>query len=169
MDRQKKLQSQSQKAMSKKAGSIANSDAESTEDEDERPSKRRHIASSSFTGTLSQEASSSKVSRPEDQTFWNGELRQTATQFAEPRADGLPTFRLSEIIGQVQLTPLTSMDCSPLFLASEIRNGICYHFFLRLGFAVGVPVLRSLSARYPSRATGCKRASKYKKRSSSLD
>ena len=157
--------------MPKKAESVADSDAESTEDEDERPSKRRHIASSSFTGTLSQEASSSKLSqpRPEDQTFWNGELRQTATQFAEPRADGSPTFRLTEIIGQVQLTPLESIDYSPLFLASEIRNGICYHLVLRPGLAVGVPVFRSFSARDPSRATGCKRAGKYKERSSPLD
>ncbi|KAJ2931935.1 hypothetical protein H1R20_g5159, partial [Candolleomyces eurysporus] len=100
LERQKKLQSQSQRVMSKKPESVADSDAESTEDEDERPSKRRHIASSSFTGTLSQEAGGSKVSQPEDQIFWNGELRQTATQFAEPRADGQPTFRLTQILGQ---------------------------------------------------------------------
>ncbi|KNZ71939.1 hypothetical protein J132_05214 [Termitomyces sp. J132] len=31
--------------------------------------------------------------------FWNGELRQTATQHGEPRKDGKKTFRLTEILG----------------------------------------------------------------------
>ncbi|TEB20188.1 phospholipase D/nuclease [Coprinellus micaceus] len=69
-----------------------------TDDEDERPAKRRHLATSSFAGT--QEASSSKQTKPQDQNFWKGELRQTATRLAEPRADGQPTFRLTQVLGQ---------------------------------------------------------------------
>lgn len=36
-----------------------------------------------------------------DQVFWDGELRQTGNQHADPRKDGKPTFRLTEILGKV--------------------------------------------------------------------
>ena len=90
-----------------------------TDDEDERPAKRRHLATSSFAGT--QEASNSKQSRPEDQNFWKGELRQTATRFAEPRADGQSTFRLTQVLGQVPQSFGTPIDSSFTF-ASPSRN-----------------------------------------------
>ncbi|PFH50374.1 hypothetical protein AMATHDRAFT_145281 [Amanita thiersii Skay4041] len=41
-----------------------------------------------------------QVTNPEEKLFWDGELRQTATQHAEPRKDGRPTFRLTEILGK---------------------------------------------------------------------
>lgn len=36
-----------------------------------------------------------------EQLFWEGEMRQTANYHAEPRKDGQPTFRLTEILGKV--------------------------------------------------------------------
>lgn len=36
-----------------------------------------------------------------DQVFWDGELRPTANLRSEPRQDGKPTFRLSEVLGPV--------------------------------------------------------------------
>lgn len=84
-----------------------------TDDEDERPAKRRHLATSSFAGT--QEASSSKQTKPQDQNFWKGELRQTATRLAEPRADGQPTFRLTQVLGQVPQNFGTPIDGSLTF------------------------------------------------------
>jgi tyrosyl-DNA phosphodiesterase-1 len=36
-----------------------------------------------------------------DQVFWDGEFRQTATKHADPRKDGRPTFRITEVLGQV--------------------------------------------------------------------
>jgi tyrosyl-DNA phosphodiesterase-1 len=43
-----------------------------------------------------------KVVKPEDELFWNGELRQTANSLADPSKDKRPVFRLSEIIGPVR-------------------------------------------------------------------
>ncbi|KAF6750434.1 tyrosyl-DNA phosphodiesterase-domain-containing protein [Ephemerocybe angulata] len=100
LERQRRQQGKINTATKPSASEAEDTDAEESEDEDERPAKRRHLASSSFTGKLTQEASSSKASLPEDQIFWNGELRQTATQYAEPRGDGLPTFRLTQVLGQ---------------------------------------------------------------------
>lgn len=37
-----------------------------------------------------------------DQIFWEGEVRQIANKYAEPREDGRPTFRLTEILGNVR-------------------------------------------------------------------
>ncbi|KAG6816178.1 hypothetical protein H0H87_008052 [Tephrocybe sp. NHM501043] len=76
------------------------------------PAKRQHISSSYGMRVGNNPASSSSqrsVTSPEavpanvptiDQLFWNGELRQTATQHSEPRKDGRPTFRLTEILGK---------------------------------------------------------------------
>lgn len=38
-----------------------------------------------------------------DQLFWDGEVRQVANRYAEPRKDGRPTFRLTEVLGKVRL------------------------------------------------------------------
>ncbi|KAF8064419.1 tyrosyl-DNA phosphodiesterase-domain-containing protein [Lyophyllum atratum] len=80
----------------------------------EPPAKRQHISSSSgvranvrgnhpIPSSSQRSGASSRngfasVPSGEDM-FWNGELRQTATQFGEPRKDGKPTFRLTEILG----------------------------------------------------------------------
>ena len=37
-----------------------------------------------------------------EQVFWNGELRQTATQNAEPRKDDQATIRLTDVLGKVK-------------------------------------------------------------------
>ncbi|KAF8637199.1 hypothetical protein AX16_010858 [Volvariella volvacea WC 439] len=79
--------------------------------DDKRPAKRQHL-SSSIKRSLDESPSSSRSSSPKasvpaatnsvptgEQFFWNGELRQTATRYGEPRKDGKPTFRLSEILG----------------------------------------------------------------------
>ena len=39
-----------------------------------------------------------------DRVFWDGEFRQTATKHAEPRRDGRPTFRITEVLGHVSLS-----------------------------------------------------------------
>lgn len=89
-------------------------DDEAEEDEELRgpPTKRRQISrscgmravndstslsSQRCVGALQVSANVSTI----DQFFWNGELRQTATQHAEPRKDGKPTFRLTEVLGKV--------------------------------------------------------------------
>ena len=86
--------------------------------EERRPSKRQHFSSSlrgrtndvfdlrsSVTSYNSSRHSSVpvQVTEDEEQLFVEGELRQTATQHAEPRRDGLPTFRLTQILGKVQV------------------------------------------------------------------
>lgn len=88
------------------------SSRKSTEDEesdDEGPPAKRHRVSTSSSRLRSNVSSSSKIlgstSTPTiEQTFWNGELRQTATQHAEPRKDGQPVFRLTEVLGKVYLS-----------------------------------------------------------------
>jgi tyrosyl-DNA phosphodiesterase-1 len=88
------------------------SSRKSTEDEesdDEGPPAKRHQVSTSSSRLRSNVSSSSKIlgstSTPTiEQTFWNGELRQTATQHAEPRKDGQPVFRLTEVLGKVYLS-----------------------------------------------------------------
>ncbi|RDB17512.1 Tyrosyl-DNA phosphodiesterase 1 [Hypsizygus marmoreus] len=93
------------------------SNADYDEDEEpgvsEPPAKRQQISSSSGVrannGRNHPVPSSSYSARPHvppqnvatiDQVFWNGELRQTANMHAEPRKDGRPTFRLTEVLGK---------------------------------------------------------------------
>lgn len=66
------------------------------EDGEERPAKRHHLSTST-----SSRLNSNQKKPSNESFFWNGELRQTATMHAEPRKDGLPTFRLTDILGQV--------------------------------------------------------------------
>ncbi len=98
-ERQKRLRSQ--------AG-LPNSD-------DERPAKRHHLFSSSVRSRADRSSSSTVPSDSARQSpatplvvlpdgeelFFEGELRQTATQHGEPRRDGRPTFRLTQILGKV--------------------------------------------------------------------
>ncbi|KAK2460371.1 hypothetical protein APHAL10511_007536 [Amanita phalloides] len=81
-----------------------------------RPTKRQHFSSSirahtdstpldfrSSTTVSSDSARHSPALVPisdEEELFLEGELRQTATQHAEPRKDGRPTFRLTQILGK---------------------------------------------------------------------
>jgi tyrosyl-DNA phosphodiesterase 1 len=103
-ERQKRLRSQS---------GLHDSEGES----EERPPKRHHLSSSVGTRTdrlprsrSSTAASSDSARQPpaapapradEEELFLDGELRQTAAQHGEPRRDGRPTFRLTQILGKV--------------------------------------------------------------------
>lgn len=70
----------------------------------EPPAKMPHLSSSFEVRddgrTRSSESSTSTNIPTIDQLFWDGELRQTATQYAEPRKDGRPTFRLTDVLGK---------------------------------------------------------------------
>jgi tyrosyl-DNA phosphodiesterase-1 len=55
-------------------------------------SKASAAASGSFDGPLTSTI---------DPVFWEGEVRQVANRHAEPRKDGRPTFRLTEVLGKV--------------------------------------------------------------------
>ncbi|KAF8961659.1 tyrosyl-DNA phosphodiesterase-domain-containing protein [Flammula alnicola] len=71
-------------------------------EDEEPPAKRHQVSTSKSLSTLSNlpSVSSSNSIPVIDQVFWKGELRQTATQYAEPRKDGLPTFRLTDVLGK---------------------------------------------------------------------
>lgn len=96
-----------QKRLRRDAGLDDRSDAEG-------PSKRQYIYSSpeSLTNGASEieinaaasgSHSTSNLGVPTiEQTFWEGEVRQTANRYAEPRKDGQPTFRLTDVIGKVR-------------------------------------------------------------------
>ena len=96
-------------------GSTTEEDDSETE---EPPAKRHQVSPSNHSRRRSNISgvSSSKLSAPEpvptvEQVFWNGELRQTATMFAEPRRDGAPTFRLTEVLGKVCCSLSKSSHC----------------------------------------------------------
>ncbi|KAG6877299.1 hypothetical protein C0992_010317 [Termitomyces sp. T32_za158] len=94
--------------------STATNNEDDEKDEELRgpPTKRQQISrscgvrvgndctsSSSQRGVEAPQQVSANVSTI-DQLFWNGELRQTATQHGEPRKDEKPTFRLTEVLGK---------------------------------------------------------------------
>lgn len=78
------------------------------ESEGEEPPAKRHQVYPPDKSTVRSNISgvnSSRISNSIptiEQIFWDGELRQTATQHAEPRKDGRPTFRLTEVLGKVR-------------------------------------------------------------------
>ena len=89
------------------------------DDLDEPPAKRHQVScsNSSFKRSNIPHDSSSKKSRELptiEQIFWNGELRQTATQNAEPRKDGQATIRLTDVLGKVKFFFFLVLD--PYFL-----------------------------------------------------
>ena len=73
---------------------------------DTRSSTLSSLASSSSSGTLHSHSpthtNTNTNTKNGEQHFFDGELRQTATEFADPRKDGQPTFRLTEILGNVR-------------------------------------------------------------------
>jgi len=93
----------------------------SEEDEDQPPSKKHHgFLSSSVAGpsagpsASSTSVQSSTSTTTTDRFFWDGELRQTAVIHGEPRKDGLPTFRLTEILGKVNFAGVARTPLPPL-------------------------------------------------------
>ncbi|KAK7045945.1 hypothetical protein VNI00_006940 [Paramarasmius palmivorus] len=80
---------------------------EKSDDEDEiqivePPKKRQRVSPSSYRGTPSN-TTSSNSSASSDELFWDGEFRPTATAGVDPRKDGKPTFRLTQILGKPAL------------------------------------------------------------------
>uniref|UniRef100_A0A8H7XX75 Phospholipase D/nuclease n=1 Tax=Psilocybe cubensis TaxID=181762 RepID=A0A8H7XX75_PSICU len=72
---------------------------------EEPPAKRHQVYPPSQSNVRSNVSSvnssrNSSSGSTSEQMFWKGELRQTATMGAEPRKDGKPTFRLTEILGK---------------------------------------------------------------------
>jgi tyrosyl-DNA phosphodiesterase-1 len=87
---------------------------EDDDSENEEPPAKRHQVSTSYTSFSRSNVPSvnSSNSVPTiDEAFWNGELRQTATQHAVPRKDGQPTFRLTEVLGKVWLSIDFEHEC----------------------------------------------------------
>jgi tyrosyl-DNA phosphodiesterase-1 len=89
-------------------------------DEKDESSKRQHLSSISEArpngkakaslAASGSSGSSSTLNVPTiDQVFWEGEARQVANRHAEPRKDGRPTFRLTDVLGKVCFSP--SMLC----------------------------------------------------------
>lgn len=109
-----------QKRLRPDAAQDDDGDRDGGREDDEPPAKRQHILSSSGVRTDKGKANPASSSyRPSssasgsvpaanvptiEQLFWNGEFRQTATRHAEPRKDGQPTFRLTEILGKVEIS-----------------------------------------------------------------
>lgn len=123
-----------QKRMRKEAGL---DDDDNDQQAGGRSAKRQHLSSSSGVRTNNgrpspgssspQNAGSSKaaVHVPTiEQVFWDGEFRQTATRYAEPRKDGRPTFRLTEILGEVIYKISLNRDSSGMapYLCVLCRN-----------------------------------------------
>jgi tyrosyl-DNA phosphodiesterase 1 len=114
---------------------LDNNDLDDESDEDavvrDPPAKRQHLSSSSRVRTVnpstrptssSSTASTSANMATIDRVFWDGEFRQTATRHAEPRKDGRPTFRITEVLGPVSL----KFNCLFCVSHSVIRKTI-YH------------------------------------------
>ena len=94
------------------------------EDRSLTTAKRQHISSSevhtdsrantvssaysvsSGSSTVPHMASAARDTIPTSaQLFWEGELRPTANKHCQPRQDGRPTFRLTEVLGPVRWFP----------------------------------------------------------------
>jgi tyrosyl-DNA phosphodiesterase-1 len=67
----------------------------------ERPTKKMHL-SYPHKDKSAPSVSAGASSTSDREIFWDGELRQTATRFAEPRKDGQRTFRLTQVLGGVR-------------------------------------------------------------------
>lgn len=115
--RQKRLRGDADDRNSSRGPTPSTSTADSGSDDDElgRPAaKRQHLSTPRQDRTLQQSGSKqqatvisgpSKTGASANQLpmFWRGEIRQTANMHVDPKKDIKPTFRLSEIIGEVRL------------------------------------------------------------------
>lgn len=125
--------------------STSTADSESDDDDLQKPaSKRQHLATPRQSRTLKQSKSkesagvinvtpnpgtSSITNANQPQMFWKGEIRQTANMHVDPKKDTKPTFRLSDIIGEVCLITLLRPGGVSLRTAAG-RCSLCYHFFV---------------------------------------
>jgi len=113
LERQKRLRPESV------AGKKAQTDT--IEDEEEPPAKRYRS-----TSTLR----SNPPEPSKEPLFWDGELRQTAAIRAEPRKDGLATFRLTDILGKVWVNPSTFLAWIWRLQTSELALAIISSYSL---------------------------------------
>jgi tyrosyl-DNA phosphodiesterase-1 len=100
LERQKRLRGEAGLEDMKTAKDGPDSETESDTSLDGPPAKKQQLSrpSQEMAVPLNLAGTSRSFS---SNMFWNGELRQTATRFAEPRKDGQPTFRLSQVLGNV--------------------------------------------------------------------
>ena len=162
-ERQKRLRPQAS------SSSIAAPDED--DDELEQPPAKRHQVScsnTSFKRSNIRHDSNSQKSRELptiEQVFWNGELRQTATQNAEPRKDGQATIRLTDVLGKVKAFYLI-LNFHPNFTSTRKESGtrVCYPIIVRLGLVMDLRIFRSFGSCNHAGTTRCLGRSKYQKR-----
>jgi len=95
LERQKRLRGEVAQGKMKAVEGESDSGTESDGSMDGPAAKKQHMSKPS------QESSNPASSFSSRQVFWNGELRQTATRHAEERRDRLPTFKLTQVLGNV--------------------------------------------------------------------
>ena len=132
--------------------STSTADSEDYESDDgdlEKPlAKRQHLAtprqnrslqrskskqSANVISAPSKPSTSSSISTNQPQKFWRGEIRQTANMHVDPKKDTRPTFRLSEIVGEVRSPTLsipTFRHRAPSLRAAAKRCSLCNNFLL---------------------------------------
>ena len=97
----------------------------------------------------SKPSASSSTSTNQPQMFWRGEIRQTANMHVDPK-DTKPTFRLSEIIGEVRPTVLSfcpSLQTSGAQLTNSSKTMWPLQSFLPSPPITSSPTRCSLSSR----------------------
>ena len=143
--------------------STADSEGYESDDLGKPAAKRQHLATPQQSRTLRQSKSkqsasviggsskpnaSSNASTNQPQMFWRGEVRQTANMHVDPKKDVKPTFRLSEIIGEVRPTvPVSRSRASSLRIAAK-RCSLCNHFLLLNRLRVCIQDVFSCYARH---------------------
>jgi tyrosyl-DNA phosphodiesterase-1 len=96
LERQKRRRPQ---ALQTNGDGDGDGDGDGGEDDADRSSVKRHFANSKPVAGPSHASISDEV----DELFWDGALRPIANMHANPRKDGQPTFRLTEVLGKVCL------------------------------------------------------------------
>ena len=149
--------------------------AQDDDDSEEPPAKRHQVSSSntSFKRSNIPHDSSSKtpLELPTiEQVFWNGELRQTATQNAEPRKDGQATIRLTEVLGKVKFflyfDPHFPISTLPL---KESGTRVRYRFIILIGLVMDLRIFRSFGSCNHVSTTRCFGRSEYQECPTQLD
>jgi hypothetical protein len=146
--RQKRLRGDTSDRASSRGPTPSTSTADSESDNNDlgKPaSKRQHLTTPRQRRTLQQSKSkestrvingtpkpstSSNTSTNQPQMFWKGEIRQTANMHVDPQKDAKPTFRLSDIIGEVRPFILSRLGTVSLRAVAERCSLRHYFFFL---------------------------------------
>ena len=123
--------------------STSTADSEDYESDDGgigRPAaKRQHLAtprqgkaSHRQMNGSSKPSTSSSANTNQPLMFWRGEIRQTANMHTDAKKDTKPTFRLSEIIGEVRPVLFLSQPPTrtPSLRTVATRCSVCDYFFI---------------------------------------